>query len=79
MKVLITGISGSTSRAAARMSIPLTPGMRTSVSTMSGVLDFIASRPALPPWAVSGLKPEFLRRILSVSRIRWGLPLLILH
>src|SRR3954468_19260480 len=65
----MTGTSGSDCRAAARISTPVTLGMRTSVSTMSGRFAAIASSPAFPPCAMRGLKPSLRRRILSESRI----------
>jgi hypothetical protein len=49
--IRITGIIGSWSLQACRMSSPVTCGIRTSVTTMSGLTVRIASRPALPPCA----------------------------
>src|SRR6266850_2767203 len=65
----MTGVSGSCARTADRISIPVTPGIFTSVSTMSGAEPLSCSMPALPPWAVVTSKPSFLSRILRVSRM----------
>src|SRR5882762_11159169 len=65
----MTGVSGSCARTAERISIPVTPGIFTSVSTMSGAELLSCSRPALPPCAVVTSKPSFLSRILRVSRM----------
>src|SRR2546430_7012226 len=54
----MTGVSGSCSRTAARMSVPVPPGILMSVSTMSGADALSASRPALPPWAVTTSNPR---------------------
>src|SRR6266699_5907529 len=65
----MTGVSGSCDRTADRISIPVTPGIFTSVRTMSGAEFLSCSRPALPPCAMVTSKPSFLSRILRVSRI----------
>src|SRR5437764_3495094 len=65
----ITGVSGSCSRTAASRSVPETPGILMSVSTMSGAPALSASRPALPPWAVVTSNPSPFNRIRSTSRI----------
>src|SRR5258708_3103264 len=67
--IRMTGVSGSCDRTAERISIPVTPGIFTSVRTMSGAEPFSCSRPALPPCAVVTSKPSFLSRILRVSRM----------
>ena len=51
--IRITGVIGSWSFAACRMSRPVTWGIRTSVTMMSGPTVRIASRPAFPPWATA--------------------------
>src|SRR2546430_5959321 len=65
----ITGVSGSCSRTAASRSVPDTPGILISVSTMSGAPALSASKPALPPWAVVTSNPSPFNRIRSTSRI----------
>src|SRR6266511_2825813 len=65
----MTGVSGSCARTAERISMPVTPGIFTSVRTMSGADPLSCSSPALPPCAAVTSNPSFLRRILSVSRI----------
>src|SRR5438105_13345400 len=65
----ITGVSGSCSRTAASRSVPETPGILMSVSTMSGAPALSASRPALPPCAVVTSNPSPFSRIRSTSRI----------
>src|SRR5712671_3004240 len=67
--IRMTGVSGSCARTADRISIPVTPGIFTSVSTMSGAEFLSCSSPAFPPWAMVTSKPSFLSRILKVSRI----------
>src|SRR5437879_12467415 len=51
------------------MSVPATPGILMSVSTMSGGLPLSASSPAFPPCAVVTSKPSPFRRLRSTSRI----------
>src|SRR5258705_97515 len=67
--IRMTGVSGSCDRTAERISIPVTPGIFTSVRTISGAEPLSCSRPALPPCAVVTSKPSFLSRILRVSRM----------
>src|SRR6266536_4999870 len=67
--IRMTGVSGSCARTAERISMPVTPGIFTSVRTMSGADPLSCSRPALPPWAVVTSKPSFLSRMRSVSRM----------
>src|SRR6185503_2218587 len=67
--IRMTGVSGSCDRTADRISMPVTPGIFTSVRTMSGAEPLSCSRPALPPCAVVTSNPSFLRRILRVSRM----------
>src|SRR5438034_6761235 len=67
--IKMTGVSGSCARTAERISIPVTPGIFTSVRTMSGADPLSDSRPALPPCAVVTSNPSFLSRMRSVSRI----------
>src|SRR5438094_686777 len=67
--IRMTGVSGSCSFAAARISIPVTPGILMSVRTRSGAAALSCSSPALPPCAVVTSKPSFLSRMRSVSRI----------
>src|SRR6266571_1865323 len=67
--IRMTGVSGSCARTAERISIPVTPGIFTSVRTMSGAEPLSCSRPTLPPCAMVTSKPSFFSRILRVSRI----------
>src|SRR6266545_5780266 len=67
--IRMTGVSGSCARTADRISMPVTPGIFTSVRTMSGAEPLSCSRPALPPCAVVTSNPSFLSRIRRVSRI----------
>src|SRR6185503_19307921 len=67
--IRMTGVSGSCARTADRISMPVTPGIFTSVRTMSGAEPLSCSSPALPPCAVVTSNPSFLRRMRSVSRI----------
>src|SRR5690606_32037420 len=65
----MTGTSGSCARTACSTSRPVTPGMRMSVSTMSGSISSICAIASLPFWNATGSKSSPRSRISTVSRM----------